>query len=622
MAANLAAIDTLDALTAEERPATRAEQELLAAWSSWGALPKVFDDSDVEWAAIRAELHERFDERAWSAAAATTINAHYTDPAVVAEVWRALEHLGFAGGRVLEPGCGSGTFIGAAPPDAEMVGVELDPTTARIARLLYPSAQIRSEGFETTRVADGSFVAAVGNVPFGRITLHDPTHNRQGYSIHNHFIVKSLRLCAPGGMVAVVTSRYTMDATNPAARREMAELADLVGAVRLPTGAMRRVAGTDVVCDVLVLRRREHGREPGGEPWGRTVELATAGGRLRVNEYFALHPEMVLGEPTAARGMYRDGDLVVDGDLDHLGAHLRATVDHLVASGIERGLAFTARPGDEARPTADVDPASVRASQSPKVGSIVETEVGFAQLGVDGFVNLEVPKSRRGELSELLALRDVTLDLLEAQAAGRPPEVSDVLRVELNRCYDAYVSRHGPVSRWRWSTPARAGSPPRKVVPRLGGFRSDPDCSTVMALEDFDVDDQVARKMPIFTRDVLQPVVARLGADTPGDALAITLADTGRVDVGQIAELLGVDADEARSQLEGLVFEDPTTGETVTAAECLSGDVRSKLTAAPCSRGLRRSVGRSRRGARRGATTGPGRGRDHGSARSGVDPTD
>lgn len=576
-AANLAAIDTLEALTAEARPATPAEQDVLAGWSSWGALPKVFDETADEWATIRGDLRARMDEKAWAAAAATTINAHYTDPVVVGVVWRALDRLGFAGGRVLEPGCGSGTFIGAAPSDAEMVGVELDPTTARIARLLYPSADIRAEGFETTRVPDGSFVAAVGNVPFGKLTLHDPTHNRRGHSIHNHFIIKSLRLCAPGGMVAVVTSRYTMDATNPAARREMAELADLVGAVRLPTGTMRRVAGTEVVCDLLVLRRREEGRDADPSRWDRTVEVATDGGPVRVNEYFAAHPEMVCGTMTVARGMYRDGDLVVTAELDELPARLRLATDHLVVSATERGLTFTARPGDEARPTATVDPSTIRANRTPKIGSIVETEVGFAQLGVDGFANLDVPKSRRGELSELLGLRDVTLDLLDAQAAGQPTEVSDVLRAELNRRYDAYVSRHGPVSRWRWSTPAKEGGRPRKIVPRLGGFRSDPDFATVMALEDFDVDDQVARKMPIFTRDVLQSVVTRLGADTPADALAITIAETGRVDLDRIADLLGVEAPEARAGLEGLVFDDPPTGETVTAAEYLSGDVRTKL---------------------------------------------
>ena len=236
-------------------------------------------------------------------------------PAVVAEAWRLFERLGFAGGRVLEPGCGSGAFIAAAPADAEMVGVELDPTTARVARLLYPSAQIRTEGFETTRRPDGSFVAAVGNVPFGKISLHDPTHNRRGHSIHNHFIIKSLRLCRARRHGRGRDVEYTLDAQNPAARREMAELADLVGAVRLPSGAMRRMAGTEVVCDLVVLRRREAGQVPDETGWARSVTVDTPGGAVRMNEYFATHPEMILGEPTAARGMYRDGDLVVKADL-------------------------------------------------------------------------------------------------------------------------------------------------------------------------------------------------------------------------------------------------------------------------------------------------------------------
>lgn len=579
-AANLAALDVATTLEAEHRPASQGEQEVLAGWSSWGALPKVFDDESTEWADVRADLRGRLSDSEWAAAATTTINAHYTDPMVVGETWRALERLGFAGGRVLEPGCGSGAFIGASPADAEMVGVELDPTTARITRLLYPSAQIRAEGFETTRVSDGSFVAAVGNVPFGKITLHDPTHNRRGHSIHNHFIIKSLRLVAPGGMVAVVTSRYTLDSQNAAARREMAELADLVGAVRLPTGAMRRMAGTDVVCDLLVLRRREPGREADETGWERSVDLDTSGGPVRMNEYFAAHPEMILGEPLAARGMYRDGDLIVKGDLERLQVRMGVAVDHLVVTAQELGLVLTARKGDEARPAALVEVSAVQIKRPAKVGSINETELGFAQLGVDGWVEVAVPKSRRGELRGLLGLREVTLDLLDAQAAGEPPEVSERLRLELNRRYDRYVATHGPVSRWRWSTPSNPDASPRKVYPRLGGFRSDPDFPTVMALEDFDVDEQIARKMPVFTRDVLTPVEVHLGADTAADALAISLGETGRVDVARIAELLGVEPDEARRGLDSLVFDDPANGVVVTAAEYLSGDVRTKLAVA------------------------------------------
>lgn len=573
--ANLTALETLRVVEAEGRPASRAEQELLAAWSSWGALPKVFDPSDGTWADVRERLGGLLDEKEMSAAALTTINAHYTNPDVVASVWAVLGGLGFAGGRVLEPGCGSGTFIGLAPESASMVGVELDPTTARIASLLYPSAEIRAEGFETTRVPDGAFVGAVGNVPFGKVALHDPIHNRQGHSIHNHFIIKALGLCAPGGMVAVVTSRYTLDATNPAARREMAGMADLVGAIRLPGGAMRRVAGTDVVCDVLVLRRREQDRDADSTGWERAVDVDVPGGRVRMSEYFATHPEMVLGEVGAGRGMYGDGELMVEGTLDALPEQLAAAGRRLVASGRERELLFAARPGDEVRKVT-VDVGALRSTRAPKLGSLVETESGFARMEIEGLVAHEPPRSRRGELRALIGLRDVTLDLIDAQAEGAPVEVRDRLRGELNTRYDAYLAKHGPIKRWRWSNPS-GDTEARKVYPAMGGFRSDPDFPTLAALEDFDADEQIARKMPIFTRDVIAPAVKHLGADTPGDALAITLGETGKVDVGRVADLLGVPVDEARAGLDGLVFDDPVTGETVTSAEYLSGDVRTKL---------------------------------------------
>ena len=244
MAANLRALEVLRALQAEQRAATGDEQRELARWSSWGAVPEIFDEHRAEWAPERGRLRELLDDQAYAEARRTTINAHYTDPAYVGAIWTALGELGFDGGRVLEPGAGAGTFIGMAPASADMVGVELDPTTAAIAGALYPHATIRTESFAATPYPAGSFDAAVGNVPFADVRLHDPRHNRANHSLHNHCIIKSLALTRPGGIVAVLTSRYTLDARNPAARREMNAMADLVGAVRLPSGAHMRAAGT------------------------------------------------------------------------------------------------------------------------------------------------------------------------------------------------------------------------------------------------------------------------------------------------------------------------------------------------------------------------------------------
>jgi hypothetical protein len=262
--------------------------------------------------------------------------------------------LGFTGGRVLEPGCGSGNFIGLALAGARVTGVELDPVTAGIAAALYPCAEVRAESFAATRDADGSYDLVIGNVPFGKVVLHDRRHNGVGHAIHNHFIVKSLALTRPGGLVMVLTSRYTMDARNPAARREIASLSDLIGAVRLPGGAHQRAAGTGVITDLLVLRRREPGRDPDPAQWERTQLTDLDGAQVPVNEYFMAHPEMVLGELGAANGAYRADDLVVRSTGDTATKLAQALVA-VAASAASRSLTWTSpTPGDPAR--ADPDP--------------------------------------------------------------------------------------------------------------------------------------------------------------------------------------------------------------------------------------------------------------------------
>lgn len=281
--ANLAALRTLREVQAAGRPATVQEQAVLARWSSWGSVPGVFEARTnhpdyTRFAEQRAELRELLSPEEYAAAERTVLNAHYTDATYVQAIWSAVRELGFDGGMVLEPGCGSGNFIGLAPAEARMVGVELDPVTAGIAAALYPHAEIRTENFSDTRAPSGAFDLAVGNVPFERMSLLDRRHNPGRHSVHNHFIIKSLHLTRPGGLVAVLTSRYTMDASHPAARREMAALADLVAAVRLPTGAHHAAAGTQAITDLLILRRREPDREPAPMTWEQTrpLDLDTA----------------------------------------------------------------------------------------------------------------------------------------------------------------------------------------------------------------------------------------------------------------------------------------------------------------------------------------------------------
>lgn len=630
--ANIAVIETLTRLDQEGRPATTAEQETLATWSGWGAIADVFDTRKDTYAKEREYLKEALGERQYRAASASTLNAHYTDPAIAEHLWKALQYAGFSGGRVLEPGCGSGTFIGLAPDNAQMVGVEKDPISAAVASYLYPSAQIRSEGFETTNVPNASFAAVIGNVPFGDFTLRDPAYNPRRLSIHNHFIVKSLDLTAPGGYVAVITSRYTMDNVDDKARREILARADLLGAVRLPTGAFRRVAGTEVVTDILVLRRREADREigEGEDNWLKVTDMhLPADGNeessLPVNTYFHEHPEHILGTPMIGHGVHGSTTLQVR-TLDpsavpnQIGRALRAIID--TARESDRGLTATPAALTEVSEV-NFDPGLITnaaAGKPPAYGTLrYNAEADrFESWDRTNWVEARVPKTRKAETIELLALRDTADAVVNSQRDGLAPEVREQLRGQLNRLYDAYVKRHGPIGRFKWSKPAEVtqrkhderlaqkiedwrkdnpgrrppedlveqwdqeawvGSTPYKLRPHIvTPLRHDPSWTTVQALEIYDEQTHAVRKAPIFSVDLLGPPTVRDRAETAEEALAISLDQHGGVDVDHIATLLGTDRDTARERLRGLVFpslRDPDV--LIPAATALSGNVRRAL---------------------------------------------
>lgn len=606
MRANLDALRLLRQLQAEQRPARADDLPTLAAWCGWGAVPQLFDPARPEYALHHNELAELIpDAEELRAAARSTLNAHYTHPRVAAAMWQAAGTLGFTDGRVLEPGCGSGTFIGLAPDGPEMIGVELDPTTAGIAAALYPDAEIRAESFVDTRLPEGYVDLAIGNVPFGTVTLTDRRHNPRGHTIHNHFLVKTLHLTRPGGLAIAISSRYTMDAANPAARRELAELADLVFAVRLPEQT-HQLAGTQVVTDLLVLRRRAPGVEPVGAAWERLVDVevthdqrADAASRavtsVRVNEYFAAHPEQVVGELSAGRGQYRDDELRVrvpaDADaLAQVGARIAASAE----LATELGLTLLPR---EAVPSQ-----SREAARVALVPAGARRPDGFLQRNCDGsFGRVEngamvphpVPGTQQRELAVLLELRDTYLQLVEAEAADLSDDAQlDELRAALNRHYDTYSATYGPINRFSWrpgrTHPVTGETAQIRVPPRQGGFRDDPFAGAVYALENFDPQSQTATKAAIFTTRVVVPRVPPLGADTPADALAICLDTFGEVRLGEVARLLGVDEAQARAQLGDLVFDDPETampdgepsgepGRLIPAAAYLSDNVRRKL---------------------------------------------
>ncbi len=602
-AANLAALRLL--ATLEEAP-TGADQAVLARWSGWGSLPEIFDESKTAWSTERAELRALLDDAAWDAARRTVLNAHYTSVEVVDAMWAAVVALGFTGGRVLEPGCGSGAFIGLVPEGqaCDFTGVELDPTTASIAAALYPGADIRSEGFETSRLAGGSFDLAIGNVPFAPLVLSDRTHNQARHSIHNHFILKSLALTRPGGLVALITSRYTLDARNPAARRQMAELADLVGAVRLPAGAMRAAAGTDAIMDILILRRREPGLAP-DSAWDGLADLPTADGKTTpANVWFVEHPEMILGEVLLGSGQYRADEMTVrpTGPLAlRLTAALTAITDR-AAPRLRWAPATAVRAREATRGRVDVE---------HKEGALVAIAGGFARVRDGALEPWPVKEAEREELAAVLGLRDALAALLDAQATTLDDRAYASHAEALSRRYGAYSARWGALNRFtlrrtgrirhacacghRWS--ASRKDPPRRcpdcaapysgegevgwarLRPKMGGFSRDPDYFSVLALEVFDPDTQTAQRAAVFDRRIVAPRQAPAGAETARDALAICLDQTGEVDLGVIAGLLGVEEATARTELGDLVWRDPERG-LVTAAAYLSGDVRAKLAVA------------------------------------------
>ena len=579
----------------QQRPASPAEKQVLAGWSSWGAVPQVFDAAHPELETQRNQLAGLLSATELDAARRTTINAHYTDPAIATLMWDTLRGLGFGGGAVLEPGSGAGTFIGLAASDAVMTGVELDPVTALISALIYPHATIRPESFADTRYPAAHFDAAIGNVPFADVTLHDRRHNPRGdLPMHDHFIVKALDLVRPGGVAAVLTSRYSLDRANPAGRRAMYELADLIGAVRLPTGAHRRTAGTDVVTDLLVFRRREADRDPGPDDWTRTQPVQVDGHPVRINAAYVAeggHPERILGALRIGHGMHNAETLHVDSpDLSALPDRLRQTLAGVVDHARSHGLMAAARLVDLGPRTA-VAAAPGRhwaghITAHPGGRFTVTTEYG-------GQDDLPVPASQARELRLLLHLRDLARELLtlEAATADDTPRL-DELRADLAGRWRGYVATHGPINRYPTTVTNRvdedgAAVLQRRTPPVMRHLRSDPFGVLVRALELFDDSTQTARPAALLRERVVAPRPPARGADTPADALAICMNETGRVDLHQIGELLGIEGGDVRTQLGQLIFDDPGLGRPVPAPEYLSGNVRAKLDLARAALGER-----------------------------------
>ncbi|WP_158716906.1 helicase-related protein [Streptomyces rimosus] len=626
--ANIAAIEVLRRLEDENRPATAAEQETLARWSGWGATPQVFvDEPKEEFVPLQARLRELLSDAEWDAAKENTLNAHYTDPAITREVWKAVEELGFDGGNVLEPGSGSGNFIGYAPESAHMTGVELDPITAGISKALYPHADIRNEGFEKTRAADGTFDMAIGNVPFGDYQVVDLRHNKGGHNIHNHFILKSLDLTRPGGLVAVVTSRFTMDGSTPRAedaRMEMARKADLVGAVRLPTGAHRRTAGTDVVTDLLIFRRREKdkeftsGRLRNGQikmpdqrtkddppVWVHSARVTDLPGQdpddanqpdapqVYVNPYFLTNPNNVLGEMAVGHGMYGPGELRVDGD-GNLDTSLSKALKKIVKRARDAGLSYTPDDGERRRP-------ELLPEGSDRIDGHVQVSPDgtFTQVRDGVIVPFDVPRKQVEEATQLLGLRDAMKALIAEESRPDADEaLIETLRGDLKARYEAYHAKFGSLNRFDWAT-RKAADPEtgeqvdkayRKRPPMGGLITRDPTMAVVLSLDTYDGTTGTSTPAAIFSKRQSRHRTIADRASSPEDAMAVVLEQKGSLDTNTLARVMGVTPQVAREKLLAarstdpetgheypLVFEPHNGGDLIPAADYLSGNVRARL---------------------------------------------
>jgi N12 class adenine-specific DNA methylase len=501
-------------------------------------------------------------------------------------MWELASALGATNGRAIEPGCGAGVFIGLAPPQMEMVGVELDGTTATVAQELYPDARIINRSFaESSRqLRRDSFDLAIGNVPFGKVQLYDPDFNRANHSIHNHFILKSLALTRPGGFAVLLTSRYTLDAANPGARRDISAMADLVGALRLPSGAHRRVAGTEAITDLLVLRRRPTGVAPTDDSWVRT-ELVDAGGeQIRLNSYLAARREQILGELEIGHGLY-GAEMLVSSTAEHprsaesLSERVRDWGRHLattIAPYTDDAVSSTGMPQE------DVE--AVEAPDGLWDGHLMPLASGeFAVVAAGRETPFETPRTIRAELRALCGLRDRAKRLLEAEAES----FADIPQIASHRellaaDYADYLRRWGAINRFTLRRTGRTNPETgeqlmaRVVPPAIRALRADPFAPLVMSLEFFD--EETGRPAPaaLLRERVIAPRAPVLGVETAEDALAVCLDTRGHVDLTTIAELLGATEEQALEQLGGLVFERPEGG-LVPAAEYLSGNVREKL---------------------------------------------
>ena len=561
-ARNIEAIRTLFKLEQEHRGATAEEQQVLSQYVGWGGLADAFDPGKDSWAKEYTELKGLLSEDEYAAARSSTLNAHYTSPTVIRGIYGAVERMGFRSGNILEPSMGVGNFFGMLPDsmaDSRLYGVELDSITGRMAKKLYPQADITVAGFETTDRRD-FYDLAVGNVPFGNYKVNDKAYNKLGFSIHNYFFVKAIDQIRPGGIVAFVTSRYTMDSKDSTARKHMAERADLLGAIRLPNNAFKANAGTDVVSDIIFLQKRD--RPIDHEPdW---VQLGKTEDGFAINQYFVDHPEMVLGQLTTESTQYGREELTVAPiEGANLADQLAEVVQHIEGQYTAAEVDAPDIAEEEAtRRTLPADPDVKNFSYT-----VVDGEVFYRENSV--MTQLELSDTAKGRVTGMVELRQIVNELIDQQLNDYPDEDIKATQEHLNAAYDAFTAKYGLLN--------------DRKNGRL--FEQDSSYYLLCSLENLDEQGQLKSKAAMFTKRTIRPERTVTSVDTPSEALAVSIGEHGKVDLPYMAELLGTPGEYGRitTELSGVIFKDPAADPTDPEAgwqmadEYLSGDVRAKL---------------------------------------------
>ena len=561
-ARNIEAIRTLFKLEEEHRGATAEEQQVLSQYVGWGGLADAFDPNKENWSAEYTQLKELLSEDEYAAARASTLNAHYTSPTVIRGIYDAVERMGFRSGNILEPSMGVGNFFGMLPDTMQgsrLYGVELDSITGHIAKMLYPQADITVAGFETTDRRD-FYDLAVGNVPFGQYKVNDKAYNKLGFSIHNYFFAKAIDQVRPGGIVAFVTSRYTMDSKDSTARKHMAERADLLGAIRLPNNAFRANAGTDVVSDIIFLQKRD--RPIDHEPdW---VQLGKTEDGFAINQYFVDHPEMVLGVLSTESTQYGREELTVAPIEDtSLADQLAEAVQHIEGNYTAVEIAAPDVADAEAqRKTLPADPTVKNFSYT-----VVDGEIYYRENSI--MTQIELSDNAKGRVAGMVELRQIVNELIQQQLNDFPDEDIKASQAKLNAAYDAFTAKYGLIN--------------DKKNARL--FDDDSSYYLLCSLENLDENKNLKSKADMFTKRTIRPERVVTSVDTPSEALAVSIGEHGKVDLPYMAELLGTPSEYGRitAELSGVIFKDPAADVDDPEAgwqmadEYLSGDVRAKL---------------------------------------------